>query len=67
MDVMKSANDLDNMKNEIFDSEMHVVVEEFEAQSVDVDCGNDAIEFVWEREITSPFKATCNVLVSKHI
>ncbi|KAI5409397.1 hypothetical protein KIW84_054998 [Lathyrus oleraceus] len=63
MAVMKSANDLDNMKNDISDSEMHVIVEEFEAQSVDVDCGNDDIEFVWEREITSPFKATRNVLV----
>ena len=58
MVVMKSANDFDNMQNGISDSERHVAVEEFESQSVDVDCGNDDIEFVWEREITSPVKAT---------
>ncbi|KAI5409391.1 hypothetical protein KIW84_054992 [Lathyrus oleraceus] len=62
MVVMKSANDFDNMQNGISDSERHVAVEEFESQSVDVDCGNDDIEFVWEREITSPVKATRNVL-----
>ena len=64
---MKSSNDLDNMQNDMYGSEMDVVVEDFEAQSVDVDCENDDIEFVWEREITSLVKARHNVLVSKHI
>ncbi|KAI5396014.1 hypothetical protein KIW84_062277 [Lathyrus oleraceus] len=60
--VMKSSNDLDNMQNDMYGSEMDVVVEDFEAQSVDVDCENDDIEFVWEREITSLVKARHNVL-----
>lgn len=64
---MKFANDLDNMLNNISDSEMDVDVKDFEAQSVDVNCGNDDIEFVWEREITSPVKDRRNILVSKHI
>lgn len=55
------------MQNDITDSEMHVTEEVVDVENDDVDCGNDNVEFIWEREITSLVKATCNVFVSKHI
>lgn len=53
------------MQNDITDSEMHVTEEVVDVENDDVDCGNDNVEFIWERGITSGVKERRNMLVRK--